>query len=149
MRHLILIALLIPSAALADTKLILGGISKHAIQMEPERFSVSPKRKIFAYGRDYQVGGMTHYREVRYNETHPAIGIEKNGNEMTVFKNSLGDSSISMARVTKNSHGFGSRIGVALYENHGFIPVAQFGYFGENYDVTFGMVSTIIFKVKL
>lgn len=145
MKKLFISLLFIPSLCLGDS-LILGGISHHREPKKPESLVIT---------RAVRVQGFTlpvmrfHFEEKPYNEEHPAIGYEKNGHEFTVYKNSFSETSYSYSRILTNRHGIGARIGAALYEGRGVVPVAQFGYFADNYDITFGYVSTLIFKVQI
>lgn len=142
------ILLFLPVLCFADS-LIIGGISHHSDSKKPERVSISPVKTVTVGGQEYKVGGAHLYEEKTYNEEHPAIGYEKNGHEFTVYKNSFSETSYSYSRIVTNRHGIGARLGAALYEGRGVVPVVQFGYFADNYDITFGYVSTLVLKIPL
>lgn len=147
MNKLILILLLIPSLSYGD-KLIVGGVSKHFV------------------GAPYEL-----------NERHNALGIEKDGYEAGIYKNSVNSKSIfisKIARPWKLKDGFsaGYRFGIAngydvvietrdsdgafrdrQVSKSGLIPQAQFLISHESkyltVDLGLAPVSTLIFKVNL
>jgi hypothetical protein len=78
----------------------------------------------FAQADKLIVGGVSHhFKEIRceFNETHPAIGLERNGYEAGVYKNSIEKTSFFIAKIEKPFHkfglDFGYRIGAATGYN--------------------------------
>jgi len=116
---LLILIIFLTPSILFSDKLILGGFSNHS-KFDPQE----------------------------YNEVNYALGYEKNNVEVSVFRNSYDRFSYSLTKITKNIDNLGYRLGVASYSNKP-VPVVQFGYFAENYDISFGYVSTVIFKVNL
>ena len=159
MKYLIFLSLLLSSVAQADYKLIVGGFSKHPFPMNSEK-------NYFVYGivKNGQLVRSPHYihrSAVSYNETHPAIGIESKGYELSAYLNSYDEISISAAKLKTlfKSHDvtYGTRLGIASGYEHetgsGFIPIAQFviskQYEHITVDLGLSSVSTLIFKINL
>jgi hypothetical protein len=97
----------------------------------------------FAQADKLIVGGVSHHFEeikCEFNETHPAIGLERNGYEVGVYKNSIEKTSFFIAKIEKpySKFGldFGYRIGAAtgyngVYECNGklLLFMNKDGYF--------------------
>lgn len=122
MIYRLLISLLLFSPTVFADSLIIGGFSKH-----PE------------------------YQGQTFNEEHHAIGYEWNSFQVARYKNSYGRWSNSVSKVNKINADWGYRIGLAdNYEEFGgIVPITQIIYDQERYEIGFGLVTTVIFKVKI
>ena len=101
------------------------------------------------------VGGFSKHPYGEYNQTHPAIGYEKDGLEVAAYYNSYSEISYSLIGSHKFNKDYGVKFGVATgYEgktkNIGKLtPLIQLAYYQDNYTLGFGVVSTVTFKVNL
>ena len=150
MRYLIFIFLMFPFFVHADS-VIIGGFSNHQYPAKTGGDFFIP-----GYARDGKIIAQPfHFKieDVEYNERHPAIGVERNNTSFVLFINSYSEPSFSLTRKKLLFDNFGIRYGAATgYEQqagniNGVIPIIQAGYFSKNYELTFGSVTTIIFKV--
>ena len=150
MRYLIFIFLMFPFFVHADS-VIIGGFSNHPYPRQAEMINYYQ-----GYARDgnpIRSSFYTRQEATEYRERHPAIGVERNNTSFVLFINSYSEPSFSLTRKKLFFDNFGIRYGAATgYEQqagniNGFIPIIQAGYFSKNYELTFGSVTTIIFKV--
>jgi hypothetical protein len=77
----------------------------------------------FAQADKLIVGGVSHHFEdsvCEYNETHPAIGLERQGYEVGAYKNSIEKTSFFIAKIEKPYHKFGLDFGYRVGAASGY-----------------------------
>ena len=110
---------------------------------------------VLCMGDSVIIGGFSKHPYGAFNESHPALGYQSDNYEMAVFKNSYGSPSLMVTKIDTLYKSWGYRIGVANnYKKdaiaiNGYKPILQAVYFSNNYDIAFGPVTTITFKVGI
>ncbi len=131
----------------------------------------------FAHADKLIIGGFSKHigYPVELNESHPAIGLERDGVEYTFYHNSLERTSFALTRINRKAiskhFSIGARFGIATgYDDYttkgkdgrnytmngmplGLMPQAQFLITHESKYLTIDLglapISTLIFKVNV